>query len=88
MLKHIAGVLSPAARGRGGVKVPHNKNTEDCKIIRMPAPDKVVLPMQQHIGAPCKPLVQVGDKVLIYGKLKNYNGTPEVDANNYIIIDL
>ncbi len=65
MLKHIAGVLSPAARGRGGVKVPHNKNTEDCKIIRMPAPDKVVLPMQQHIGAPCVPTVKVGDTVKV-----------------------
>lgn len=65
MLKHIAGVLSPAARGRGGVKVPHNKNTEDCKIIRMPAPDKVVLPMQQHIGAPCIPTVKVGDTVKV-----------------------
>ena len=29
--------------------------------------------------------IEVGDKVLIYGKLKSYNGTPEVDANNYII---
>lgn len=65
MLKHIAGVLSPAARGRGGVKVPHNKNTEDCKTIRMPAPDKVVLPMQQHIGAPCIPTVKVGDTVKV-----------------------
>ena len=65
MLKHIAGVLSPAARGRGGVKVPHNKNTENCKIIRMPAPDKVVLPMQQHIGAPCIPTVKVGDTVKV-----------------------
>lgn len=65
MLKHIAGVLSPAARGRGGVKVPHNKNTEDCKIIRMPAPDKVILPMQQHIGAPCIPTVKVGDTVKV-----------------------
>lgn len=65
MLKHIAGVLSPAARGRGGVKVPHNKNTEDCKIIRMPTPDKVVLPMQQHIGAPCIPTVKVGDTVKV-----------------------
>ncbi|MBO5066095.1 MAG: electron transport complex subunit RsxC [Clostridia bacterium] len=65
MLKHIAGVLSPAARGRGGVKVPHNKNTEDCKIIRMPAPDKVILPMQQHIGAPCTPTVKVGDTVKV-----------------------
>ncbi|MBQ8183262.1 MAG: electron transport complex subunit RsxC [Clostridia bacterium] len=65
MLKHIAGVLSPAARGRGGVKVPHNKNTEDCKIIRMPAPEKVVLPMQQHLGAPCTPTVKVGDTVKV-----------------------
>lgn len=65
MLKHIAGVLSPAARGRGGVKVPHNKNTENCKIIRMPAPEKVVLPMQQHIGAPCIPTVKVGDTVKV-----------------------
>ena len=65
MLKHIAGVLSPAARGRGGVKVPHNKNTENCKIIRIPAPDKVILPMQQHIGAPCIPTVKVGDTVKV-----------------------
>ena len=65
MLKHIAGVLSPAARGRGGVKVAHNKNTENCKIIRMPAPEKVVLPMQQHIGAPCTPTVKVGDTVKV-----------------------
>lgn len=65
MLKHIAGVLSPAAKGRGGVKVPHNKNTKDCKIVRMPAPEKVVLPMQQHIGAPCIPTVKVGDTVKV-----------------------
>ena len=65
MLKHIAGVLFPAAHGRGGVKVPHNKNTEDCKIIRMPAPNKVILPMQQHIGAPCIPTVKVGDTVKV-----------------------
>ena len=65
MLKHIAGVLSPVGHGRGGVKVPHNKNTKDCKIIRMPIPEKVVLPMQQHIGAPCIPTVKVGDTVKV-----------------------
>ncbi|MDQ9823081.1 hypothetical protein RFZ44_06895, partial [Acinetobacter sp. 163] len=26
-------------------------------------PKVLVIPMQQHIGAPCSPLVQVGDKV-------------------------
>ena len=29
--------------------------------------------------------IEVGDKVLIYGKLKNYNGTAEMDTNNYIV---
>lgn len=29
--------------------------------------------------------IEVGDKVLIYGKLKDYNGTPEVDTNNHIV---
>ncbi len=65
MMKHFAGVLSPVAKGRGGVKVAHNKNTEDCKILRMPAPEKVILPMQQHIGAPCTPTVKVGDTVKV-----------------------
>ena len=31
----------------------------------MPAPAKVVIPMQQHIGAPCEPVVKVGDTVAV-----------------------
>lgn len=65
MLKHIAGVLSPAAKGRGGVKVAHCKNTENLKAVRMPIPERVVLPMQQHIGAPCSPTVKTGDTVKV-----------------------
>ncbi|MBS7359906.1 MAG: electron transport complex subunit RsxC [Oscillospiraceae bacterium] len=66
MIKHIKGVLFPAAKGRGGVKVEHHKgNTENCKSVRMPIPEKVVLPMQQHIGAPCVPTVKVGDTVKV-----------------------
>lgn len=29
--------------------------------------------------------IHVGDIVVIYGKLKDYNGTPEIDTNNYIV---
>ena len=32
-------------------------------------PAQVVIPMIQHIGAPCKPLVQVGDYVKMYQKI-------------------
>ncbi|MBQ6932043.1 MAG: electron transport complex subunit RsxC [Clostridia bacterium] len=60
-----SGVLKAVVKGRGGVNVSHSKNTENCKIVRMPAPEKVVLPMQQHIGAPCEPVVKVGDEVKV-----------------------
>lgn len=48
---------------KGGLHVPDNKNTHDCPIVKLPAPAKVYIPMQQHIGAPAQPLVQKGDYV-------------------------
>lgn len=33
--------------------------------VAMPLPEKIVLPMQQHIGAPCTPTVKKGDAVLV-----------------------
>ena len=65
MSKIIDGVLKPVAKGRGGVNVLHHKNTANTPIERMPAPATVVLPMVQHIGAPCAPTVKVGDLVKV-----------------------
>lgn len=66
-MKHdnLSGVLKPVVRGRGGISVAHHKNTSALESVRMPAPAKVILPMQQHIGAPCTPTVKPGDKVEI-----------------------
>ena len=50
-------------RTRGGVHAPHNKNTAHKESVTMPVPAMVALPMTQHIGAPCKPLVKAGDTV-------------------------
>ena len=47
--------------GIKGVHVPHRKHTADCHPERMPIPKTVVIPMAQHIGAPAKPVVNVGD---------------------------
>ena len=58
-----SGVLKSAAKVHGGVSVTHNKNTAEMEAERMPSPQRIVLPMQQHIGVPCKPVVQVGDHV-------------------------
>ena len=63
--KFPAGVLSAVKKVRGGVKVSHHKNTAETEVVRMPAPAKVVIPMQQHIGAPCEPVVKVGDTVAV-----------------------
>ena len=48
----------------GGVHPPENKDlTKDKSIEDMPVPARVVIPLQQHTGAPCEPIVQIGDKV-------------------------
>lgn len=61
----LDGVLQAVKKVRGGVKVDHHKNTAECEVVRMPVPSKVVIPMQQHIGAPCEPVVKVGDEVAV-----------------------
>lgn len=53
----------------GGVNVPHRKNTKDLPVVRIPQPETVVIPMQQSIGAPCVPIVKVGDKVKVGQKI-------------------
>ena len=55
--------MPPASRTHGGAKVPHFKNTADFKTVIMPPPERVYIAMQQHIGAPCEPLVKKGDHV-------------------------
>ena len=39
--------------------------TESLGIEQMPQPSEVFIPLQQHIGAPCKALVNVGDEVRV-----------------------
>ena len=61
----VDGVLKAVKKVRGGVKVNHHKNTAHKRVERLPIPSKVVIPMQQHIGAPCDPVVKVGDVVAV-----------------------
>ena len=52
-------------RTHGGAAVPHHKNTWAIPTATMPPPEKIILPMQQHIGAPCVPTVKKGDHVFV-----------------------
>ncbi|MDO8963057.1 MAG: electron transport complex subunit RsxC [Coriobacteriia bacterium] len=52
-------------RFRGGVHPPDRKaQTASCAIERMPLTERLVVPMSQHLGAPCAPLVAKGDRVV------------------------
>ena len=59
----------------GGVHPKENKFYACDKEIEIyPAPDVVVIPMSQHIGAPCKPLVKKGDLVTVGQKIGDNQG--------------
>lgn len=47
------------------IHVKHQKNTAELESVIMPVPAEVTISMSQHIGAPCKPVVKVGDTVKV-----------------------
>ncbi|MBQ4049343.1 MAG: electron transport complex subunit RsxC [Clostridia bacterium] len=50
---------------RGGIHPYYGKEfSKDCLIETMPAPQTVYIPLLQHAGKPCEPIVQVGDEVV------------------------
>ena len=49
---------------KGGIHPPDKKELAKDKAIRIAqAPKQVVIPLSQHIGAPCKPAVSIGQQV-------------------------
>ena len=63
-------------RTHGGAAVPPHKNTWELPTATMPPPERVILPMQQHLGAPCVPTVKKGDTVFV--------GTVVGDSDAYV----
>ncbi|MHC1747568.1 MAG: electron transport complex subunit RsxC [Cellulosilyticaceae bacterium] len=65
-----------------GIHPSYNKQaTSDRPIETLMAKGEIVIPMQQHIGAPCKALVKKGDRVLSGEKIGE--GTGFVSAPIY-----
>ncbi len=59
----------------GGVHPDDHKNlARDVPIQEFPEPDVLVIPMSQHIGAPCRPLVKKGDLVTKGQKIGDNEG--------------
>lgn len=61
----MKGILKAVKKGRGGVSIAHNKNTAEMSVVRIPTPPFVEIPMNQHIGAPCTPVVNKSDSVRV-----------------------
>ena len=59
----------------GGIHPKYNKEmSTGVTDFRVVLPKQVVIPMVQHIGAPCTPLVKVGDRVLWGQKIGDGQG--------------
>lgn len=47
----------------------HKESTVNCAVQDIEASEIMVYPLSQHIGAPCAPIVQVGDRILAGQKI-------------------
>ena len=59
----------------GNLRLSHHKNTADMSPVRMTPPQEILLPMDQHIGAPATPVVKVGDTVRVGQLVAEATGT-------------
>ncbi len=48
---------------KGGIIIDEHKNTSNIPIDKDFSPSEVIIPMSQHIGAPCECIVKKGDTV-------------------------
>ena len=68
-------VINMAFSFFGGIHPKDNKHLTCHKAVQeFSEPDLLVIPMQQHIGAPCLPLVKKGDSVTVGQKLGDNSG--------------
>jgi Na+-translocating ferredoxin:NAD+ oxidoreductase subunit C len=64
-----------------GIHPPDHKNvTAGQKIRRMPFPERLVLPLDQHIGKPAIPLVKKGQEVV--------RGEPIAEADGFVSVPI
>lgn len=58
----------------GNTRIPHHKNTAAMPPVRMTPPAEILMPLEQHIGAPAVPVVKVGDTVKVGQLIAEANG--------------
>ena len=83
----------------GGLQIPpHKEITNSQTSLITPLPDRIILPMQQHIGTPAMPLIKTGETVRkgqIIARAEGYVSVPVhastsgkiIDVGNYTVPD-
>ncbi|WP_212647166.1 electron transport complex subunit RsxC [Candidatus Enterococcus clewellii] len=58
-------IVQVFAKFRGGISLSHKKDTADNVTAIINEPSMVIIPMQQHIGGACQPIVKKKDLVKV-----------------------
>jgi len=67
---------------KGGVHPPENKELAEGQAIEvLPLPESVIIPVQQHLGAPAEPIVDIGDEVRTGDKVCEAKGFVSVPSH-------
>lgn len=67
-----------------GVRLKHHKSTAKCQTAALPVPDLVTIPMLMNMGAPCNPLVKVGDTVKVGQKIGDTDAFMSVPVHSSV----
>ena len=76
----------------GGLRLQTFKDLSDSEIaIQQQLPERLILPLQQHIGIPAEPVVKIGDHVLkgqVIARENGYVSVPVHASTSGRIIDI
>jgi electron transport complex protein RnfC len=76
----------------GGLRLETYKNLSDRIIAdQQPLPERLILPLQQHIGVPAEPSVRIGDKVLkgqVIARANGYVSVPVHASTSGRVVDI
>jgi len=70
LARKLRGILP----GIGGVHPPSQKIAADMSITPGPQPAEVFIPLSQHLGTPCEPLVAKQDRVMVGTRIGDSEG--------------
>ncbi|MFA5531939.1 MAG: hypothetical protein WDA11_14905, partial [Thiohalomonadaceae bacterium] len=74
----------------GGLHLPEHKSESNSRPIAVaPVPRVLVIPVQQHIGQPAKPVVQVGERVLkgqMIAQAEGYVSVPAHASSSGVVV--